>query len=422
MHLILNLFELLMGLWRGTLDCDPLDDRSLWDWTGLKDDVIWQKHGARVAAATPYLPNSFDRPPRNPAEAMSSGYKAQECLTYLFGLGPGLLRDILPDVYWRHYCKIVRGYRLIYQRKITKEEVVTAHKLLCEAVEDYESLYYRRLPSRLHFVRQSIHILLHEALEIIRLGPGTYYTQWTMERTIGNLGEEIKQHSDPYENLSQRVTRRAQVNALKSLIPDLEPDNDCLPCSSEDLGDSYALLRARDKYNQTICGLAGDAIKDYLEDTTGITYAENFSPSLQRWARLLLPNGQIARSAWKEKQKALNKVRMSRNIRFEDPVDGESYGEVQFYFQAKTDDDEIISLALISPYSPPDQDLLESSFNSLWVSSSTGDGELQIIEANTISSVVGMIPFDDHGRFFVVPKMGLEAGSMCGVRERDTES
>ncbi|KAJ7690389.1 hypothetical protein B0H17DRAFT_1160001 [Mycena rosella] len=308
MHLILNLFELLMGLWRGTLDCDPLDDRSLWDWTGLKDYAIWQKHGARVAAATPYLPNSFDRPPRNPAEAMSSGYKAQECLTYLFGLGPGLLRDILPDVYCRHYCKI------------------------------------------------SIHILLHEALEIIRLGPGAYYTQWTMERTIGNLGEEIKQHSDPYKNLSQRATRRAQVNALKSLIPDLEPDNDCLPRGSEDLGDGYALLRARDEYNQTIC---------------------EFSPSLQRWARLLLPNGQIARSAWKEKQKALNK----------DPVDGESYGEVQFYFQAKTDDDEIISLALISPYSPPDQDLLESSFNNLWVSSSTGDSELQIIEANIISSV-----------------------------------
>ncbi|KAJ7639916.1 hypothetical protein B0H17DRAFT_960697 [Mycena rosella] len=235
-----------------------------------------------------------------------------------------------------------------------------------------------------------------------------------MERTIGNLGEEIKQHSDPYKNLSQRATRRAQVNALKSLIPDLEPDNDCLPRGSEDLGDGYALLRARDEYNQTICGPAGDAIKDYLEDTTGITYAQNFSPSLQRWARLLLPNGQIARSARKEKQKALNK--------FQDPVDGESYGEVQFYFQAKTDDDEIISLALISPYSPPDQDLLESSFNNLWVSSSTGDSELQIIEANIISSVVGMIPFDDHGRFFVVPKMGLEAGSMCGVRERDTES
>jgi hypothetical protein len=34
----------------------------------------------------------------------------------------------------------------------------------------------------------------------------------------------MKQHLDPYTNLSRRGIRRAQVNALKSLIPDLEPD------------------------------------------------------------------------------------------------------------------------------------------------------------------------------------------------------
>ncbi|KAJ6480041.1 hypothetical protein DFH09DRAFT_849271, partial [Mycena vulgaris] len=124
-----------------------------------------------------------------------------------------------------------------------------------------------------------------------------------------------------------------------------------------------------------------------------------------RWARLRIPNGQIARTAWKEKQKALNKVRMSRNIN--DPAAGESYAEVQFFFQAKLDN-KLVALALVSPYSAPDQRLLEESSNTLWVCESSGENSLQVIRAKTISSVVGMVPFDAAGRVFAVHKMGLD--------------
>jgi hypothetical protein len=143
----------------------------------------------------PYLPGSFDRPPRNPAKKISSGYKAWEYLTYVFGLGPAVFRGILPDKYWRNLCKLVRGIRLIQQRSITKAQLLEAHGLLFQFVLEFEELYYQRKAYRLHFCRQSIHALLHLVPEIIRLGPGIYYTQWAMERTIGNLGEEIKQPS-----------------------------------------------------------------------------------------------------------------------------------------------------------------------------------------------------------------------------------
>ena len=53
-----------------------------------------------------------------------------------------------------------------------------------------------------------------------------------MERTIGNLGQEIKLHSDPYANLSERGVRRAQMNALKAILPELEPDKAALPRGS----------------------------------------------------------------------------------------------------------------------------------------------------------------------------------------------
>jgi hypothetical protein len=100
MHLVsLNLTDLLLGLWRGSLDVDSTsDDKETWHWAVLKGD-IWKEHGKRVAAATTYLPSSFDRPPRNPAEKISSGYKAWEFLTYVYGYGPGFFYHILPQVW-----------------------------------------------------------------------------------------------------------------------------------------------------------------------------------------------------------------------------------------------------------------------------------------------------------------------------------
>jgi hypothetical protein len=133
-----------------------------------------------------------------------------------------------------------------------------------------------------------------------------------MERTIGNLGEEIKQHSNPYANLSQRGKLRCQFNALKVLIPDLEPEKG-LPQGSEDLGNGYVLLRARDEYHQIVEGLYGEAIRDYLAEAEGVAADDGWKPRVARWARMRLPNGQIIRSVWKEAR--MVEPRISRNIK-----------------------------------------------------------------------------------------------------------
>ena len=313
MHLIsLNLTDLLIKLWRGTMDCEPSDDRAAWDWAVLKGDT-WKTHGKSVADATPYLPGSFDRPPRNPAEKISSGYKAWEYLMYIFVLGPALLHGILPDRYWRNYCKLVKGIRLIHQCRIIREQLREAHALLVQFVEEYELLYYQRRGDRIHFCRQSLHALLHIVPEIVRVGPGVYYTQWTMERTIGNLGEEIKQPSKPYANLSQRGVRRCQVNALKAMIPDLEGDTNKLPRGAVDLGNGYVLLRARDKTASELSGEMETAVWAYFRDAVG-DLAIDTHLRVTRWSRLRLPNGQIARSNWKESLKTIAHVRIARQV------------------------------------------------------------------------------------------------------------
>lgn len=63
MHLLfINLAELLIPLWRGTLRCDPPDSKTTWDWAKLVGKT-WTEHGKLVAEATLYFPSSFHRPP-----------------------------------------------------------------------------------------------------------------------------------------------------------------------------------------------------------------------------------------------------------------------------------------------------------------------------------------------------------------------
>ncbi len=90
--------------------------------------------------------------------------------------------------------------RIIHQYHIQADDLQLANDLLKSFVEEYETLYYQRKVGRLHFCRQSIHALLHLAPEVTRIGPPICSSQWTMERTIGNLGEEIRQPSNPYAN------------------------------------------------------------------------------------------------------------------------------------------------------------------------------------------------------------------------------
>jgi hypothetical protein len=320
MHLAsFNLGDLIIPLWRGVFDRDRDDPLSSWSWAVLQGE-IWEMHGREVAAATPFLPGSFDRPPRNIADKINSGYKAWEWLLYLYGLTPALLYNILPEPYYSHHCKLVRGMRILHQHHIRTSDLILADKLLRSYAYEFEVLYYQRNLKRLHFCRPSLHALLHLASEVTRIGPPICSSQWTMERTIGNLGEEIRQPSNPYANLSQRGLLRCQVNVLTSMIPSLQPPKSNLPWGAVDLGQGFALLCAQDRYKRPMRHCEVLAFQRYLKkidvfSSSGKRFSSKWCPKITRWARLRLPNGQVARSRWKEGSKPLNKLRTSRNIK-----------------------------------------------------------------------------------------------------------
>ncbi|KAF7371937.1 hypothetical protein MVEN_00051600 [Mycena venus] len=364
MHLGMNWTDVVLSLFRGTIQCEKPDSKDSWDFAVLVGDV-WKAHGKEVADATPYLPGSFDRPPRNPAEKMSSGYKAWEFLLYVVGLGPALFYKVLPYEHYRHFCKGAAVFRCFGQYRIPVEMLRQCHKLAIEYIAEFETLYFEGMPERIHFVRQSIHAFSHLGPEAIRVGPASLYSELPMERTIGNLGREIRSHSQPYANLSERGLRRSQVNALYGMFPHLDPHLEKpLPCGSIDLGDGFVLLRAKDEHGHELEG----------EVARAIMYSGKH---------------QIA--------------------------------EVQFYFWAKFDDAEH-ALALVDWYSEPCPNLLEHSYGTLWSCGYEPGKHLAVIPVQSILSVVAMIPHnvgEEALRYFLVEKPGLDMISLAGYQEAD---
>ena len=100
------------------------------------------------------------------------------------------------------------------QHSISLDNVCDANLMLTSFTQEFEVIYCQHLSMRIHFVRPCIHSVVHLPCEVLRIGPPVCSSQWTLERTIGNLGEEIKQPSNPFANLSQRGIWHAQVNAL----------------------------------------------------------------------------------------------------------------------------------------------------------------------------------------------------------------
>ncbi|KAG2348889.1 hypothetical protein BDR05DRAFT_973113 [Suillus weaverae] len=373
-----NLSDLLVALWRGTIDCGVTDDVATWDWAILQDADTWSAHGEST----------------------------WEFQLHTFGLGPALLYNVLPEPYWMNYCKLVRGFQLMCQHSITVQHIREAQELLCTWEYKFEHLYYRRRQDRIHFIRPCIHQTNHLIAETVQKGPPICYAQWTMERTIGNLGQEIRQPACPYANLSQEGVRRCQVNTLLSIMPELDEPAKLLPAGAVDLGDGFALLRKRDKYTFSPVGGAAQAILNYLGDGCPL-------PCI------------------KQMFKPLDQTRMSRNVKVR-------FGEVLYFIrlsvQADFDDEHDWcwqDVAVVQLFSLPNADLLRLSLHTI-ISCSKLE-EICVIDVKQVLSVVAMIPhnprlpaglMEEGERFFMLEKPRLDlsnVGIMNNILDDDDD-
>ena len=314
---VINLTALMFELWCERGNCRSGDDSdSNWDWAVLKGNV-WKTHGQAVADAARYFPRSFDRTPRNPAEKLSSGYKAWELLLYFYGLGPGLFEDLLPERYYLHYCKLVVAIRIMYQRQISNQQLKLANKFLLEWVVEFEHLYYQRKMERLHFVRQCVHSLIHLGPEATRLGPPSLSAQWTMERMIGVFGSLLRQPSNIFSNLREQARRVAEINAMVAMWPEIEVERGELQ-GSLNLGQGYVLLPPKDSKPYLLSPAEKTALDTFYSDLP--IPEHNQRRSVYRWGRLDIPTEQTARSFWKEVDRTSSAARTDRNLKVFDLI------------------------------------------------------------------------------------------------------
>ena len=110
---------------------------------------------------------------------------------------------------------------------------------------------------------------------------------------------------------------------LIALYPFLDRTPTPLPRYSLDIGDGYVLLRAKERTGRLLAEIPEYAlIRDYLEEAEqihGNVVTEHVQPHLRaqlvHWACLCLPNGQIARSAWKEESRTFKDSRQARCVK-----------------------------------------------------------------------------------------------------------
>lgn len=54
------------------------------------------------------------------------------------------LRTIQKPHYYKHFCKLVLGVRIVLQRQLPRSQLQQAHELLVAHAEEFEILYYQR--------------------------------------------------------------------------------------------------------------------------------------------------------------------------------------------------------------------------------------------------------------------------------------
>ncbi|VDC06753.1 unnamed protein product [Peniophora sp. CBMAI 1063] len=332
-------------------------------------------------------------------------------------MAPAMLHGVMPEPFYTHFCKAAAAVRILHQRSVKRDDLDKAYVLMNQVCEEFEWIYCARKTARIHLVRHAIHIAHHQARDATRFGMGSYLSQYTCERSIGILEALVRQPSNPYKNLSNEAVLLAQLHALYARAPELDPhrDNGKLPHTAIKLDGDYALLHATERTPHEVKPEERAAIVRYMA-SFGVAVHNEWDGAITRWARLRLPNGQVARCAWRETLKELHKLRISRNIKI---IHGDeiAFGEVLYYFQIKIRGSER-TVAMVHMYDEPDADLLKDTFGTYYSCEQVplyANKGLVVVDYTSIDSVVAMIPRD--GRWFLVEKITLASGTLAGIPE-----
>jgi hypothetical protein len=113
-------------------------------------------------------------------------------------------------------------------------------------------------------------------------------------------------------------------------------------------------------------------------------------------------------------------------------VDGTpAVGEVEYFFRLQFGET-VHSLALVSVFSPPDQELLDLSHHAVYICHSGGMDALTVVDVKAITAVVSMVPdfqvtaegeiIIPDNRFSLVEALFLKLAALCGALGEDDDT
>lgn len=158
---------------------------------------IWTTYGKEMYIGSPSVlkiinrrllkicpPNEIHRAPRPLSE--KAKWKASEWRSWLLFYSVPCLHGILESKYLEHFCLLQRSIYLLLKRKITKDDIELADKLLKKYVFDFEKNYGS---SAMNF---NVHLLSHLTMSVRKCGPLWATSNFHFESAIFKIKRTVK--------------------------------------------------------------------------------------------------------------------------------------------------------------------------------------------------------------------------------------
>ncbi|KAG9083055.1 hypothetical protein FS749_006340 [Ceratobasidium sp. UAMH 11750] len=175
--------------------------------------AVWDKIGELTAASAKTIPSAFVGTIPDIAQDRYL-YKAEAYAFWAQYIAPIVLKNRLPQVYYRHFLLMREIIILCIQIDVTAAEVDELERMVNQWVADYERLYYQYQYDRLPACPLTIHALLHLPFYLRRTGPLCNSWTFVTERFCGRLLPAVKNRYQPYEHMDYYISRRAQMQAV----------------------------------------------------------------------------------------------------------------------------------------------------------------------------------------------------------------
>ncbi|XP_050507514.1 uncharacterized protein LOC126885126 [Diabrotica virgifera virgifera] len=143
-----------------------------------------------------YMPKEINRSVR-PLNFLSY-WKATEFHTFLFYLGPVILKDHLSSEIYRHFLLYFVAVFLC-STSIFKDQLDLAHTIFVDYIEEFVSIYGE------HSITSNIHNLCHVVEDVKRFGPLQNISSYKFENKLGTIKNLLRSGNKPLHQVVKRL-------------------------------------------------------------------------------------------------------------------------------------------------------------------------------------------------------------------------